>query len=40
MTHSYLLCQWGAGALAGVKPEETFLVEVGQDETMTAQDIV
>ena len=36
----FLLAQWRAGALAGMKPEQSFFVRIGLHETMTAQDLL
>ena len=36
---NFLLIQWRAGALAGIKPEQSFYVRIGLHQTMTAQDI-
>ncbi len=40
MIENFLINQWRAGALAGVKPEHAFYVKVGLNETMTAFDIL
>lgn len=40
MIENFLILQWRAGALQGAKPEEAFFVNVGLNETMTAQDIL
>ena len=40
MIENYLLQKWREGALAGVKPEHAFFVNVGLGVTMTAQDIL
>ena len=40
MIDNYLTVLWRAGALAGAKPEQAFFVNVGLNETMTAQDIL
>lgn len=39
MINNYLTTLWNDGALAGAKPEHAFFVQVGLNETMTAQDI-
>ncbi len=39
MIENFLILQWRAGALMGVKPEEAFFVHAGAGQTMTAQDI-
>lgn len=40
MIENFLILQWRAGALAGAKPEQSFYVKVGLNETMTALDIL
>lgn len=40
MIENFLLSQWRAGALQGVKPEHAFYVSVGLGKTMTAMDIL
>ena len=40
MIENFLIKQWRAGALAGVKPEHAFFVNVGLGITMTAIDIL
>ena len=40
MIENFLILQWRAGALAGAKPEQSFYVNVGLNETMTAVDIL
>lgn len=40
MLENFLTLQWRAGALQGAKPEESFYVKVGLNETMTALDIL
>lgn len=39
MLENYLTTLWNDGALAGAKPEHAFFVQVGLNQTMTAQDI-
>ena len=40
MIENFLILQWRAGALAGVKPEQAFYVRVGLGQTMSALDIL
>ena len=40
MIENFLILQWRAGALQGAKPEDSFFVNVGLPETMTALDIL
>lgn len=40
MIENFLILQWRAGALQGAKPEQSFYVRVGLNETMTALDIL
>ncbi len=40
MIENYLIQQWQAGALQGLKPEEAFFVKAGLNETMTQLDIL
>ncbi len=40
MISNFLTLQWRAGALQGAKPEDSFFVNVGLGETMTALDIL
>jgi uncharacterized protein len=40
MIENFLTLQWRAGALQGAKPEQSFYVKVGLNETMTALDIL
>ena len=40
MLDNYLTTLWNDGALAGAKPEHAFFVQVGLNETMSAQDIL
>lgn len=40
MIENFLILQWRAGALQGVKPEHAFYVSVGLGRTMTALDIL
>lgn len=40
MIENFLTLQWRAGALQGAKPEQSFYVRVGLNETMTALDIL
>ncbi|PSR18567.1 phage tail sheath family protein [filamentous cyanobacterium CCP3] len=40
MIENFLLLQWRAGALQGAKPEQSFYVKIGLNETMTALDIL
>lgn len=40
MIENFLILQWRAGALQGAKPEQSFYVKVGLNETMTALDIL
>ena len=40
MIDNFLTLQWRAGALQGAKPEQSFYVKVGLNETMTALDIL
>lgn len=40
MIENFLILQWRAGALAGAKPEQSFYVKIGLNETMTALDIL
>jgi uncharacterized protein len=40
MIENYLMEQWRAGALQGLKPEEAFFVRVGLNETMTQLDLL
>lgn len=40
MIDNYLTTLWNDGALAGAKPEHAFFVQVGLNETMSAQDIL
>ncbi len=40
MIENFLLLQWRAGALQGIKPEHAFYVSVGLGKTMTALDIL
>ncbi len=40
MIENFLILQWRAGALQGAKPEESFYVNVGLGETMTALDVL
>lgn len=40
MIENYLIDKWKDGALAGVKSEEAFFVNVGLNRTMTSQDIL
>ncbi len=40
MIENFLVLQWRAGALQGAKPEQSFYVSVGLNETMTALDIL
>jgi uncharacterized protein len=40
MIDNYLIQQWRAGALLGLKPEEAFFVRAGLNETMTQLDIL
>jgi uncharacterized protein len=40
MIENFLIIQWRAGALQGVKPEHAFYVSVGLGRTMTALDIL
>jgi uncharacterized protein len=40
MIENYLLLQWRAGALQGLKPQEAFFVRTGLGETMTQSDIL
>jgi hypothetical protein len=40
MVENFLLLQWRAGALQGIKPEHAFYVKVGLGQTMTALDIL
>lgn len=39
MIENYLTTLWNDGALAGAKPEHAFFVQVGLNQTMTADDI-
>lgn len=40
MIENFLILQWRSGALQGAKPEQSFYVKVGLNETMTALDIL
>lgn len=40
MIENFLLLQWRAGALQGIKPEHAYYVSVGLGKTMTALDIL
>ncbi|MDT3740697.1 MAG: phage tail sheath C-terminal domain-containing protein [Candidatus Kapabacteria bacterium] len=40
MIDNYLTTLWNDGALAGAKPEHAFFVQVGLNETMSAQDVL
>jgi uncharacterized protein len=40
MIENYLMLQWGAGALLGLKPQEAFFVRIGLNETMTQLDLL
>ena len=40
MIENYLSSLWNDGALAGAKPEHAFFVQVGLNQTMSAQDIL
>jgi phage tail sheath protein FI len=40
MVENFLLSQWRAGALLGIKPQDAFYARVGLGETMTTQDIL
>ena len=40
MIENFLILQWRDGALAGAKPEHAFYVNVGINQTMTAEDIL
>ncbi len=40
MIENFLANQWRAGALVGPKPEQAFQVQVGLNQTMTADDIL
>ncbi len=40
MIENFLVLQWRAGALQGVKPDQAFYVAVGLNQTMTALDIL
>jgi phage tail sheath protein FI len=40
MIENFLIVQWRAGALVGDKPEQAFYVNVGLNQTMTADDIL
>ncbi|MGL4630582.1 MAG: phage tail sheath family protein [Leadbetterella sp.] len=40
LIENYLYLKWRDGALAGVKPEDAYYVEVGLNKTMTPQDIL
>lgn len=40
MIENFLTNQWRAGALVGPKPEQAFQVQVGLNQTMTADDIL
>lgn len=40
MIENYLSTLWNDGALAGAKPEHAFFVQIGLNQTMTAQDIL
>ena len=40
MIENFLIVQWRAGALQGVKQEDAFFVHIGPGQTMTAQDIL
>ena len=40
MIENFLINQWRSGALAGSTPEQAFFVNVGLNQTMTAQDVL
>jgi phage tail sheath protein FI len=40
MIENYLLLKWKDGALAGVKPDDSYFVRVGLGQTMSPQDIL
>ncbi len=40
MIENFLTSLWNEGALAGAKPEHAFFVQIGLNQTMTAQDIL
>ena len=40
LIENFLILQWRAGALQGIKTEHAFYVKVGLNETMSALDIL
>ncbi|MGZ8525558.1 MAG: phage tail sheath family protein, partial [Chitinophagaceae bacterium] len=40
MIENFLILQWRAGALMGIKTDQAFFVHIGLGNTMTAQDIL
>ncbi|RYZ31425.1 MAG: phage tail sheath family protein, partial [Sphingobacteriales bacterium] len=40
MVENFLLLQWRAGALQGIKPEQAYFVHIGLGSSMTQQDVI